>query len=229
MNPAYFAGFLIVWVAVGLATGLWMARRGHSAGWTIIAVVLGPLFVPIAYERVERTPRAVSASPSISRSRDLAEAGPHVVVGYDGSAESRHALLTAQRLFGTAGGTLALATVVSFDDGSDSMSSTVTEAERHLATAVAGAEHTAASYAVLAGPAGPTLRWFAANQEADVLIIGKRGHGLSTRFLGSVAEYLIEHCSVPVLIVDPDRPAAPTEPATSPVTVQIRPSPPTGQ
>lgn len=54
MRPVILVVFLIVWVLIGLATGLWMARRGHDPRWTLIAVALGPLFVPIAYERVER-------------------------------------------------------------------------------------------------------------------------------------------------------------------------------
>ncbi|MEE2033267.1 universal stress protein [Rhodococcus chondri] len=223
MNTTLLIGFVLAWVATGLITGLWMARRGHSPGWTVIAVILGPLFVPIAYERIERTPRAVASSPIASRRAAGSSSGLHVVVGYDGSTESEHALLAAQRLFGAGGGVLDLVTVVSYDDGAESDSPLVQAAERRLAAATSDTGNLASGYAVLAGPPGPCLLWFATDQQADVLIIGKRGRGLSTRMLGSVAEYLVEHCPAPVLVVDPE--AAPTvpEPEPSPVAVRVEP------
>lgn len=47
---------VVAWVVVGLLAGLWMASQGHAPLWTLIAIVLGPLVVPIALERVQRRP-----------------------------------------------------------------------------------------------------------------------------------------------------------------------------
>lgn len=63
MCPTRLVVFVVVWVVIGLVTGLWMARRGHDPSWTLVAVVLGPLFVPIALERVERRPRLAAPGP----------------------------------------------------------------------------------------------------------------------------------------------------------------------
>lgn len=52
--------FLALWIVIGLVTGVWMVRRGHNALWVLIAVVLGPLFVPIALERSAGLTRGAS-------------------------------------------------------------------------------------------------------------------------------------------------------------------------
>ncbi|MGB3233373.1 MAG: universal stress protein, partial [Mycobacterium sp.] len=56
MNTTLVVTLIVAWIVVGLVSGLWMARHGHDPLWTLIAVVLGPLFVPIAMERVQRHP-----------------------------------------------------------------------------------------------------------------------------------------------------------------------------
>lgn len=204
MNWTVFAVFVAVWVLSGLVTGLWMARRGHDPRWTLIAVILGPLFVPIAFERIERTPRPVETVSVARWGADASDAGSlRVMVGYDGSTEARHALKSALRLFGSAGAVIELVAVVSYDDGTDPDSAVLDQVKRKLADAAATVGDVAVGYAVLAGPPGPCLRWFAQEHGADTLVVGKRGRGMSTRMLGSVAEHLTAHCPVPVLVVDP--------------------------
>jgi nucleotide-binding universal stress UspA family protein len=193
-----------VWVFIGVATGLWMARRGHDLRWTLIAVILGPLFVPIAYERVERSPRSIEAVSVDRWGADTSDSGDlRVMVGYDGSTEAKDALQTALQLFGSRGGVLELVAVVSYDDGTDPDSPVLRTAMQRLADAASGAGEVPVGYAVLAGPPGPCLSWFADEHGADVLVVGRRGRGMSNRMLGSVAEYLIAHCRAPVLVVDP--------------------------
>ena len=73
---------LIVWVVIGLVTGIVMGRRGHSwFGWTAIGCVLGPLVIPVAVSVVGRPQDA----RAIRLSRG--DAGPgrfRVLVGIDG-------------------------------------------------------------------------------------------------------------------------------------------------
>jgi hypothetical protein len=38
----------------------------------------------------------------------------------------------------------------------------------------------------------------------DLLVVGRRGQGLSTRLLGSVSADIIQHSSVPVLVIEPE-------------------------
>ena len=42
MSATYVVIVVVAWVAIGLATGLWMIRRGHDPRWLFIAVALGP-------------------------------------------------------------------------------------------------------------------------------------------------------------------------------------------
>ncbi|WP_418345731.1 universal stress protein [Rhodococcus pyridinivorans] len=204
MNWAVFVAFLVVWVLSGLVTGLWMARRGHDPRWTIIAVILGPLFVPIAFERIERVPRSVEVT-TVARQHagEVDKGGLRVMVGYDGSTEAKHALDAARRLFGPSGGVLELVVVISYDDAGDPDSELLATVRRRLEEAVESMGDISVGYAVLAGPAGRCLGWFAEEHHADVLVVGRRGRGMSSRMLGSVAEYLIGHSHVPVLVVDP--------------------------
>ncbi|MEE2058248.1 universal stress protein [Rhodococcus artemisiae] len=222
MNWTALWVFIGVWVLTGLATGLWMARKGHDPRWTIIAVILGPLFVPIAFERIERSPRSVASEPVAMWDTDSEESGGlRVMVGFDGSKHAEQALRTARKLFAPGGGVLELVAVVSYDDGADVDSEVLARAKQRLEAAAAGTDDVPVGYAVIAGPAGQSLRWFATEQHADVLVIGKRGRGLSKQMMGSVAAYLTEHCPVPVLVVDPTQTASAGQNPSAPVALRV--------
>ncbi|MFD6860530.1 universal stress protein [Rhodococcus sp. NPDC060086] len=222
MNWTALWVFLGVWVITGLATGLWMARKGHDPRWTLIAVILGPLFVPIAFERIERNPRSVASEPVATWGSGSTEPGGlRVMVGFDGSKEAEQALRTARQLFAPGGGALELVAVVSYDDGADGDSEVLGRAKERLEAAAADTEEIPVGYAVIAGPAGQSLSWFATDQHADVLVIGKRGRGMSNRMLGSVAAYLTEHCPVPVLVVDPTQHAPAGQNPSAPVALRV--------
>ncbi|WP_084495202.1 universal stress protein [Nocardia shimofusensis] len=226
MNWTVLTVFVVVWVLIGLATGLWMARRGHDVRWTLIAVILGPLFVPIAYERAERGPRSVEAKPVGRWEAATSDAGElRVMVGYDGSAQAQHALQAALSLFGSGKGVLELVAVVSYDDETDPDSAVLHTAKQKLAEVAAAVQEAPVGYAILAGPPGQCLRWFAEDQRADVVVVGKRGRGMSTRMLGSVTEYLTAHCDVPVLVVgSSDSASGPLDVAASSVRFEYLPT-----
>jgi len=126
------------------------------------------------------------------------------LVGYDGSAESQRGLATALRLFGPHCGLLVLAEVVHFETAENATRTDLGAASQRLAGLVDGVEIAGVVHTeVLAGAPGPTLRGFAEQQDMDLLVVGRRGHGLSTRLLGSVSADIIEHSSVPVLVIEP--------------------------
>jgi nucleotide-binding universal stress UspA family protein len=217
MSATVVTIFVAAWILIGLGTGLWMLRRGHDAKWTLIAVMLGPLFVPIAFERVERSPRLATSEPGgPPPPRAAAPSGPRVFVGLDGSPESERALDVALNLLGPRCGMLVLAEVVGHDATEGDSHEAIDAALQRLAAAASRAARscpadTSVRYEVLAGPPGETLRQFAEEQEMDLLVIGRRGRGLSTRLLGSVSNDLVQHASVPVLVAEPgqaERPAA---------------------
>jgi len=202
---------IVAWIVVGLLSGLWMARHGHDPLWILIALVLGPLFVPIAIERVQRRPSVAAFGQKGAPPRRDGDAGLRVLVGLDGSAESERGLTTALRLFGPHCALLVLAEVTHFEAAEYDSGHDVDAAGRHLSGVansidIPGAVHTE----VLAGAPGPALRGFAEKQDMDLLIVGRRGRGLSTRLLGSVSADIIEHSSVPVLVIEPEGNAVPS-------------------
>ncbi|MBF6213243.1 universal stress protein [Nocardia puris] len=212
MNASLVLSVAAVWILTGLVTGLWMVRRGHDPMWIPFAVLFGPLFVPIALERVERHPRLATSGPGGGpAARSRTPDGPRVLVGLNGSAESERVLAAALRLFGSRCGVLVLAEVVGYDATSDDSQSAVDAAARRLAAAaaVAGGVGETVRFEVLAGPAGEALRRFAAEQDMDVLVVGRRRPGLSTRLLGSVSADVVRHSPVPVLVVEPGNNPAP--------------------
>ncbi|WP_024877335.1 universal stress protein [Saccharomonospora piscinae] len=224
MDPTVAVVFVAVWVAVGLITGGWMVRRGHDPRWLLIAVALGPIFVPVALERVERRPRLAGAGPDgIPAPRGQTPGGPRVLVGTDGSPEAEQALRTAVGLLGAHCGVLVLAEVVSYDATEADTRAALDAARPRLATtATELADEIPLRFEVLAGPPGPALRRFAEDQDMDLVVVGRRGRGLSARLLGSVSADLVQHSPVPVLVVEP---AARPAPADTPRRQRSAPPP----
>ena len=71
----------------------------------------------------------------------------------------------------------------------------VTAAELGLAAAQV-AQH------LVEGPAGLMICKAATDLGADVVVVGSHGYGLLKRMaIGSVSEYVVHHCDVPVLVV----------------------------
>ncbi|GAA1448729.1 hypothetical protein GCM10009641_77340 [Mycobacterium cookii] len=223
MDPIVSLIVVAGWVSLGLFVGLWMVRRGHDPRWTVIAVVLGPVFVPIALELVERVPRLAASGPdALGEREDQAVTGPRVLVGLDGSAESRRALTQAMDLLGERCSLLMLAEVVSYDATERDAQSEIEAAAERLAVSAAEVGETGVDvqFEVLAGPPGEALRRFADDQGMDLLVVGRRGCGLTSHLLGSVSGDLVRRSHLPVLVVDPTSPL-PTAPEAerSPQTV----------
>lgn len=195
----------VLWPLVGLLFGLLMARRGYDPLWMLLAFPLGPLFAPIALERMRRRP-AVAEFGSMGEppARDSRVDGPRVLVGLDGSVQSDRALETVVDMFGPRCGLLVLAEVVPFDATEGVTRTVVDEASQRLADRAADAKITGEVHTeVLTGPPGPALRRFADEQDMDLLVVGRRGKGVSPRVLGSVSSDLVERSPVPVLVIEP--------------------------
>jgi len=124
-------------------------------------------------------------------------------VGWDGSAQAAAALDAAKRLFGGTG-ELVLAEVISYEAAEDPQQASVTSADAGLAAIAANADpaETPPRLEVLVGAPAEALAQFAQRLDVDVVVVGRRGRGLTRRLLGSVSSYLLEHSAVPVLIVD---------------------------
>lgn len=226
MNSIVVVVFVLGWILIGLITGLWMSRRGHSPIWTVIAVALGPLFVPIAYERLERRPLLAASGPGGTESAESAiSSKPRILIGLDGSAEADRAMNAALDLMGDRCGALMLAEVVSYDDAREGDSMRVIEAAtERLANAASRVAGVPTKYEVLAGPPGETLRRFSEEQGMDLLVVGRRGRGRTPRLLGSVSADLVQQAKVPVLVIEPT-PVGPVRPEADDTGAVRRESP----
>lgn len=194
----YITVVLALWVGAGLATALWMGRRGHRDPlWLFFAVVFGPVLAVMAPERIERSPRLVSAEPP-QESAD----GVTVLVGVDGSPESDAALRAVLDLLPGRLGRLIAAEVVDYDAAdSDDWRGRQAAARAHFTDTHIVCGQRNVECEVLAGPPAQALLRCAHEQDVDLIAVGRRGRGLSVRLLGSVADELTRTAPVPVLVV----------------------------
>lgn len=197
VNIPVWAVLITVWITLGLITAVWMARRGHrDPTWLFIAVVFGPVLAVLASERVQRRPKLLARMESGRRR----PGGLRVLVGVDGSAESRQALELALNVFEPCLGTLVVAEAVDYDTAEvDWRGRTVTAKQRLSAIVDQAGEHPL-TCEVLAGPPGQALAQYAQEHAIDVVVVGRHGRGLSKLLLGNVTRYLVERAAVPVLV-----------------------------
>jgi nucleotide-binding universal stress UspA family protein len=189
---------LVTWVALGLASVVFLGRHGRrSAAWYVIGVVLGPILVPIALELGKRH------GVVLSRTEPVLVQVPYrtVLAAIDGSRESEDALEDAARTLAPQGAQFVLLTVLDPDLGENDP-----DAEREARALLQesserlpqGCLPTALEVAM--GDPGSTIIDRAAARNADLIVMGRRGHGLSERILGSVADYVVRRSPGPVLL-----------------------------
>jgi nucleotide-binding universal stress UspA family protein len=188
------------WFAIGMALALIMGRRGHDAyAWLVLGMFLWPiaLFLAVYTDRSphRHEPRILAQPPQGTGPVD-------VLVGIDGSPESRAAVDTAIHLLGSRLGRLTLARAVplycGFELERTADQSLQVEAER-LRPREVGLE-------VVEGHPASALTELAAAAGYELVVIGTRGAGLSRELLGSTAVALARHSKLPVLLVgSPDK------------------------
>jgi nucleotide-binding universal stress UspA family protein len=141
-----------------------------------------------------------------------------IVVGVDGSDESKAALRWAARQAALTGATLhavltwhvptaaygaalPLSTDYDFGRGAhDSLAETLSD--------VLG-EHPALSVSTAVVEGAPAVKLLEEAVDAELLVVGSRGHGAFTgMLLGSVSEHCISHANCPVVVVRHDAPGA---------------------
>ena len=137
-----------------------------------------------------------------------------ILVGYDGSNESRAAIDFAAELAEATGCQLTIAGVVYFQEafGAPELQAKVARWEQHgrlrTAESLKGAALAAArpgvpvETLVLSGPPAEALADQARAGDVDIVVVGHRGRGAIKRMLtGSVADRLVQICSKPVAVV----------------------------
>jgi nucleotide-binding universal stress UspA family protein len=195
-----------VWVLSGLiAVLVLLGRQGYrNPLWYFLGAVLGPLFIPIAAERGQREVVVVQRESGAATGEPRAGGGPTIVVGVDGSAESDQAVRDTVALFGHPRSRIVLVAVVPADDaeGDRTGRAAATDLLADRAGWLAPGEEPPVLEVGMGQPARVLLE-IAEAEQADVLVIGRRGRGLSHRLLGSVAEAATATCTLPVMLATP--------------------------
>ncbi len=141
------------------------------------------------------------------------DARPVVVVGYDETTSAQRALRWAAGEAAHAGGTLRLVVAWEPEDGGGWAQALGRSGPRWAtaaaqgAAAVVRAEHPTVKVVELAVGADPTRALLDAARDADLLVVGTRGHvGLVGAVLGSVSRRCLQEARVPVVLLGPDAP-----------------------
>ena len=138
-----------------------------------------------------------------------------IVVGVDGSSQSRHAASMAAALARSSGAKLHLMTVVRPPEGwwgivgspptPTALSKTLTDAQKEILDAVVSQiDLNGVEYETVEDIGDPArvLVEYCENVAADMLVVGKRGAGFIERLvLGSVANRLAHDAPCPLLLV----------------------------
>ncbi len=138
-----------------------------------------------------------------------------IVVGVDGSTQSRHAAALAASIARSSGATLHVMTVVRPPEGwwgivgspptSGALSRTLSEARLEILESVLDEIDTKGVDVETVEDIGDPARMLTAYAEsagADLLVVGKRGAGVIERMvLGSVANRVVHDSPCPVLVV----------------------------
>ncbi|MGY2085667.1 universal stress protein [Blastococcus sp. SYSU DS0539] len=203
-TSAVIALILVLWVAIGCSAALFLGRRGYrDPQWYFLGAVLGPLFVPMALERGRREHRVVERTPRADGGPPPAAGAMTVVVGVDGSAESDRALRDAAGLLPGEGARVVLVMAVDPDVVEFADDSEQARCRALLADRADWFPEASPVVELVSGQPGTALLDVARQEGADVVVVGRRGRGLSRRMLGSVAEHVTHHSPVPVLLAGP--------------------------
>lgn len=200
------AVFVVVWVIIGISAVVYfLGRQGYRDWrWYLIGGILGLLFVPIAAERARRETAVLERTSTAASSTTESTGGITALVGIDGSAESDEAVRTVDRLLAGSVHRVVLVAVVEAEAGEFADEDRqrqhrelLTERSRWLA------ESTTPVLEIASGQPARVLLDIARTEQVDILVVGRRGKGLSRRVLGSVADHLVKHATQPVLLAAP--------------------------
>jgi nucleotide-binding universal stress UspA family protein len=201
MSDLVFAVLILVtWVATGLAAVVFLGRHGRrSPAWWVIGVALGPILLPIAIELAERQGvlLARTAEPGGEGRARLT-----VLVAVDGSRESDDALADVAQVLAPKGGAqFVLLHVLDLDAAERDpvarrdAESLLTERSAWLPEGSLPAVHEVAT-----GQPASVILDRAAADAVDLVVLGRRGRGLSELLLGSVADQVVRGSPRPVLL-----------------------------
>jgi len=206
---------LVPWLIVVVVTMIvvtYLARRwGRDPfGWLLLSAAMGPIAI-VALMGTRSADVERGRRPSTTGTPRL-PVHARILVGCDGSdAGLRIADHIERHLSQSAEVFLACVLPLEAEPGRDKRAKLDCDAQvarmaeetlgiLRVGTLASG--RPAARTVVAFGQPGAEIVRLAEREQADLIIVGRRGAGLSRALLGSVSDYVTKHAKCPVLIVD---------------------------
>jgi len=198
------AGWLALVAVTMVVVGYLATRWGHDPfGWLLLSAAMGPIAVAalVATHQADRARHTVPAAerPAGERSR--------IIIASDGSAASERLARHVVELH-RHGADVEVLAVCPYEarpgESERSQADARTEAERLTARAVATlrAGGIEPEVHVAYGRAAEQILRRANQTQADLVVIGRRGAGMTKALLGSVSDEVVKRATRPVAVVD---------------------------
>lgn len=196
---------LLIWAGIVVASMLlatWFAVRwGRDPfGWVLLSAVLGPIaLVGLVGTHQSDVARPEPAPRSANQQSILA--------AVDGSPASEHIAEYVAATYPGASNVVLLA-VLSHDARPAAGAPLRAEEQRRVEAMFARAQQIIAGDGlpvrtkIAYGAAGEAIVRAADEENASVVVIGRRGAGLSKALLGSTSDYVVKHSTRPVVVID---------------------------
>ena len=199
---------IAVWLAVVLVTMLaitYLARRwGHDPfGWLLLSAAMGPIAL-VAMVGTRQRDTALAAKPRAAGAPRVG-GGPVVLAACDGSEATARIGRHLAESYGP--GTDVVLLVVEPHESAPRTPAEEQQAKREAEKTTAAAREAlraagmSARTAIAYGSAGEEIVRAGDAEGAAVIVVGRRGAGLSRALLGSVSEHVVKHARHPVVVV----------------------------
>jgi nucleotide-binding universal stress UspA family protein len=202
---------LLIWLGVVIASTLvvvyFAIRWGRDPfGWALLAAVLGP----IALVALVGTRQSATAHPpAFDRSRGQKPAGARssIIAAVDGSPSSERVARYIANSHPQATDVLLLA-VLPAEMKPQGSAQQQRDHDAAVSRATDGASKVLRDAGVPSrvvvgyGNPGEEIVRLAADERADVVVVGRRGAGLTKALLGSVSDSVVKHAKTPVAVID---------------------------
>ncbi|MBI5289220.1 MAG: universal stress protein [Chloroflexi bacterium] len=197
---------IAVWLAVVLVTMLvitYLARRwGHDPfGWLLLTAAMGPIALVALVGTRQRNQELSHAGGARTAPPD----GQVVLAACDGSETGARIGKYLAETFGP--GAKVVLLVVEPHESEPRTPAEEQQAQQRAEKTTAGAREPlraariASRTAIAYGSAGEEIVRVADAERAWVIVVGRRGAGLSRALLGSVSEHVVKNARQPVVVV----------------------------
>jgi nucleotide-binding universal stress UspA family protein len=196
---------IILWLALVIASAVVVSYFAHRwgrdpFGWILLCAAMGPIALVGLFgtRQSDRARLARRPETGVQPPGD----GP-IIVACDGSKVSARLGEQAAAAYRT-GRDVILLTVFPYEAERQDESAEVSDRAGEMTHAVRtllGERGITPRIVVRYGPPGEAVVAFANEVGASLIIIGRRGSGLTRSLLGSVSRHVVEHAEAPVALV----------------------------